>query len=193
MRRLRGGGELLEHSLLVAGADTEEEVRLAKEGEAKGLMIDAGGELVFPGKDICDMEAGAFGLALEIRHFFGQGEGYPFVPIIAEILKELAGRGAAQKKGGDDPFVGGHRSDGMAQAIVAIDERAEELSVAGAHLLVIAEEGFQPGVQGHFAFVGVDDGGRMAELVIEFHYRSGNAFSGRCFYSDNAFIIPAMP
>ena len=174
------GGELIEHGLLVARADTEEEVRLAKEGEAKGLMIDVGGELVLPGKDICDMEAGAFGLALEIRHFFGQGEGYPCVPIIAEVLQEVAGRGAAQKKGGDDPFVGGHRSDGMAQAIVAIDESAEELSVAGAHLFVVTEEDFQPGVQGHFAFVGVDDGGRMAELVVEFH-AWGGLLSGDCW------------
>ena len=57
----------------------------------------------------------------------------------------------------------------MAQSIVAIDESAEEPAVAGAHLFVVAEEAFQPGMQGHFAFVGVDDGGGMAELVIEFH------------------------
>jgi hypothetical protein len=31
-------------------------------------------------------------------------------------------------------------------------------------------------MQGHFAFVGVDDGGGMAELVVEFHYCSGSAF-----------------
>jgi len=167
--------------LLVAGADTEEEIGLTKKREAKGRMIDAGGEFVLPGEDVGDAEVGAFGLALEKSDLLREGQGDPFVPIIAKILQEVTGLGTAQEKGGDDPFVGGHRPDGMPEAIVAIDEAAEELAVAGAHLFVVAEEAFQPGMQGHFALVGVDDRGGMAELVVEFHYRSGDAL-----------IIPAM-
>ena len=143
-------------------------------------MIDPRGELVLPGEDIGDAEVSAFRLALEKSDLLSQGQGDPFVPIVTEILQEVTGHGAAQEKGGDDPFIGGHRSDGMAQAIVAIDEGAEELAVAGTHLFVVAEEGFQPGMQGHFAFVGVDDGGRMAELVVEFH-AWGGLLSGDCW------------
>jgi hypothetical protein len=163
------GGELFEDDLLVAGADPEEKIGLTEEGEAKGLVIDAGGEFVFPGEDVGDTEAGTFGLALEKCELFGQGKGDLFIPIIAEMLQEVAGSGAAQEKSGDDPFADGHGPEGVTEAIVTIDEAAEELAVAGAHLFVVAEKVFQPGVQGHFAFVGIDDGGRIAELVIEFH------------------------
>ena len=167
---MRDGFELLEYAVLVAGADTEEEIRLVKEREAKSMVVDTGGELVLPGEDVGDTEAGAFGLALEKSDLFGQGQGDPFVPVFTEILQEVTGLGTTQEKSGDDPFVGGHRPDGMAESVVAIDEGTEELAVARAHLFVVAEEAFQPGMQGHFALVGVDDGGRMAELVIEFHF-----------------------
>jgi len=58
----RWSGEFLQDGLFVAGADAEKEVGLAEEGQAKGVVIDAGREFVRPGEDVGDAEAGAFGL-----------------------------------------------------------------------------------------------------------------------------------
>jgi hypothetical protein len=162
---------------------------LAEEGQAKGVVVDTGGEFVRPGEDIGDAEAGAgrlgFGAGLRLgpglikKDFFFPGKGGFVVPVGVEVLEKVVGLVVAEEEAGEQAVERRGGGQAVAEAVVAIGEGAEELAVPGAHLFVVAEEVFQPGMQGHFAFIGVDDGGGMAELVVEFHFYVG-ALPGLC-------------
>ena len=88
----------MQDGLLVTGADTDKEVGLTEEGEAKGLVVDAFGEFVLPGEDIGEMEAGAGGLGLEKGDLFADGEGDLVVPVREEVFQEVVGFVYANEK-----------------------------------------------------------------------------------------------
>jgi hypothetical protein len=161
--------KFLQDGLFKAGSDSEEKVGLAEEGQAKSLVVYTGGEFVRPGEDVGAAEANAGGLGLIEEDLFFQGEGGFIGPFGVKVLEKVAGLIIAEEEAGENTLRCGQFFDGVSKAVIAIDEGAEELAVAGAHLLVVAEEAFQPGMQGYFALVSVDDRGSMAELVIGFH------------------------
>ena len=100
----------------------------------------------------------------------------------------------AEEETGKYPFFGGQVFYGKTQAVEAIDQGSQELAVAGAHLPVLAEEIFQPGVQGHPAFVSEGDLGGVTELVVEFHYSSAMLpDDSRSPYNSNRALTGSLP
>lgn len=146
----------------MTGADAEEEVGLAQEGEAEGFGVDGGGEFVLPGEDVERVDAG--GSQLFCRGLADRG-----VVCWVEVLEEFGGLIGAEKEASEDAVFYGEVVGGVAEAVKTVDEGGELFAIAGAHLFVGAEEVFEPGIEGCFATVGVDDVGGVTELVVEFH------------------------
>ena len=61
MNSLPDRTEFLQYGLFVTGADSDKEVGLTEEGEAKLPMVDAFGEFVLPGEDVGEMKAAPAG------------------------------------------------------------------------------------------------------------------------------------
>jgi hypothetical protein len=115
------------------------------------------------------MEGLTFGLSLKEGDLLRERAGGLFGPMWFEVGQQFAWLFVAEKKAGEEAVFYGEALHGMAQPIKAIHKGAERFAVAGAHKFIQPEIVFEPDMQGHIAFVGLDDLGGVAELVIENH------------------------
>ena len=157
--------------VVVTGANADEEVGLTKERQTKRFMVDGFREFVFPGEDVGD----ANGRPADLFR-----KGGLRIPIRAEAAEQIRRLIGTQIQSCEETVGHGKLAQAMADAIKTIRESAELFAVAGTHLAVGTKKIFQPDMERLVSGIGLDDPGRMAQLVVESHgdYSSSRAFSG---------------
>src|SRR6185437_3162669 len=99
---LADAAEFFANHVFVTRADAKEEIRLAQEAQAEGLVVDSRRELVFPREDVGEPETGAFGLPLKEVQLFGEWSGGFLRPVRFKVGQQLTRLVAAEQKAGEE-------------------------------------------------------------------------------------------